>query len=93
MKTKLKPRRLWANAKGYSDDKPAAKVFSRRKFDYDDLPVAVVPLDDVEGLVDKGAWDMRQSITLDDATYAEAFRVGLESIGVLPKQRKKGGRA
>lgn len=89
-KSKLKARRMWANC--YSSDNalyahPTKQAAIRRSFGHASLnaiPVAVIPLDDVEALIQKAAeayWQTPQ-------THTESVRAALTAIGVLPKQRK-----
>ena len=99
MKTKKtpKPRRMWANycANGY-----APVLFCLRKNAHLGgmgaqqvmVPVAVIPLDDVEGLVEKAYQAFFNSSMPNDGTMKGGIRAALTAIGVPPKQRKKGGR-
>jgi hypothetical protein len=103
MKTpKLKPRRMWANC--YTNDKalyahPSKRAAILRSFGHASLnavPVAVIPLDDIEALVARGA----EAIAIGQGhpwggrgeSVGHVFRMDarnvLTAIGVLPKQRK-----
>jgi hypothetical protein len=87
---KLKPRRMWAN---YYDGKnifPCVHGTRTRAISAsagyaqsEAIPVAVIPLDDVEALVEKAyaAYWAQTSIR-------DGLRKALVAIGVLPRARK-----
>ena len=93
MKTKPKPRarRLWANfysngAVAFFSTKRSACLFNFSKAAT--VPVAVIPLDDVDALV------LKASLAIDNVILCGSVKViaraALTAIGVLPKQRKGG---
>ena len=55
------------------------------------IPVAVIPLDDVEALVDAAVASHSYSYC-GIATRRQAMRAALTAIGVLPRQRKGGAK-
>jgi hypothetical protein len=90
-KTKLKPRRMWANPL----DAKCPPVFwhlSRVRLESINLnhtvPVAVIPLDDVEKLVKKAS----NAYAFEDVNFTSltdcCIRAALTAIGVLPRARK-----
>jgi hypothetical protein len=83
MKKKLKPKFSWADVDlyGCTDN---MWIGSRKRF-AGDVKIAVIPLDDVDKIVDAAtaAYSNRQSFLHD-----ECIRAALTAIGVLPKQRK-----
>lgn len=93
MKKKLKARRMWANyypSKAFSIHRTrdlAAHIANRSATDVA-VPVAVIPLDDINALRKKldGAYDGgRRHLHPHDITAM------LVAIGVLPKARKNAG--
>lgn len=53
------------------------------------VPVAVIPLDDVEALVEKA----KTAFNLEGSgLFTPAMRAALTAIGVLPRQRKGGAK-
>ena len=89
MKTsKLKPRRMWVDPNAFGgpyaftsfNEKGRPKPFS--------LPVAVIPLDDVDGLIEKAfvAFGRHESSCRYDCRGA--MIAALITIGVLPRARK-----
>lgn len=98
MKTKTKPthraRKMWAN---YYPKNPARPVlhYSRKNAEQGVLhdathaviPVAVIPLHDVDALIEKAVVAYQEDRF---ATFEGAMRAALTAIGVLPKS--KGGR-
>ena len=102
MKTKLKPRRLWANVypdgsvDAFVKKQDAKKNANLQSYAAIAAPVAVIPLDDVDGLV-AAACNAHSAIESDNkqflkpVTHGDCMRAALAAIGVLPK-RKKGGR-
>jgi len=95
MKTKIKPRRMWANhyshgRLGIYRTKRAAAYF-RGLFDGESIPVAVIPLDDVDSLVKKAQEAyVRADLSPETGLLSECIAAALTAIGVLPK--RKGGR-
>ena len=75
----------WCNTFNYEAD---AKAFASPHSTHTAIPVAVIPLDDIQGIEDRmceafsGSYDGH--LAKDDITAM------LTAIGVLPKQRKKG---
>jgi hypothetical protein len=89
---KLKARRMWAHPLDLTRDTPLCllrRTRSKNTGSSYTIPVAVVPLDDVEGLVRKVAETFGKDSGFYEFTPA---REALIAIGVLPKQRKKGAR-
>ena len=97
MKTTRTPRaqRMWANY--YKGNFLPALHPSRKSsiqhcapsVEHKSIPVAVVPLDDVEGLAHCAAEAYFSAWNAELATRKEAMRAALAAIGVLPR---KGGR-
>jgi len=100
MKTKSKPRarKMWANY--YADGtcrihSTKKNAWSWRCFTEDKssvpaaVPVAVIPLDDMEALVEKA----KTAFNLEGSgLFTPAMRAALTAIGVLPSQRKGGAK-
>jgi len=82
-KTKLKARRMWADPQLYNRD---AILFSYKDRLPDDIPVAVIPLDDVTALITKAGDAF--SASYDGHLCQSDIVAMLTAIGVLPKQRK-----
>lgn len=89
-KTKtLKPAkacRMWANPVDFGDE--SMHLTSHRDPSYDRgnvLPVAVIPLDDVEALIEKA---FHAYMNGSGMTMKESVCDALTAIGVLPKKRK-----
>lgn len=88
MKTKtlkLKPHLGWANAQEWQE---RDFMIGSRKVSPDDVRIAVIPLDDVDGLLTRFCEATHDSSAI---TYRDSMRDALTAIGVLPK-RKNGGR-
>lgn len=97
MKTKtpkLKPRRMWATIDGniVTVISESRRLKKRSKHDTvpDYIPVAVVPLDDVDGLLRKAGDAFAASH--DGSLHKDDIRAVFMAIGLIPRQRKKGGR-
>lgn len=86
----LKPRRMWVDPELYALPGKDANVFSAKRCFPEDVQVAVIPLDDVDGLVQKA----RKAYYAEGPDYrGNGIRAALAAIGVPPKPRaKKGGR-
>ena len=92
MKTpKLKARRMWANY--YPEVPPClhctkkqAEKMASRIVAHETMPVAVIPLDDVEALENKVAVAIDDKIICGSLT--DITRAALVAIGVLPRARK-----
>jgi len=90
---KLKARRMWANC--YSTDNalyahPTKQAAIRRSFGQASLnaiPVAVIPLDDRDALVQIARDEVFRGNLRDEDSYTVANRV-LTAIGVLPRAKK-----
>jgi len=102
MKTKkLKARRMWANPLDLRDTRCAIQHISRVRtantcWNYS-IPVVVIPLDDVEDLIVKAAnalydFEYHAKVNRIPVSNGDCIRQALTAIGVLPKQRKDGGR-
>lgn len=89
MKTKSTPRarRMWANYY----PKIVCVHHTRKSAGANSIPVAVIPLDDPEALVDAAVASHSHSYC-GIATRRQAMRAALIAIGVLPKQRKGGAK-
>ena len=94
MKTKPTPRarRMWANY--YPEivcvhhTRKSAGASGDPSYPHA-VPVAVIPLDDVEALVEKA----KTAFNLEGSgLFTPAMRAALAAIGVLPKQRKGGAK-
>ena len=95
MSAKLTARRMWAN--GYETDPSALYLHASKKLAkdasalcdplIDARPVAVIPLDDVEALVEKAAAEYINS-SARWISVAGRMRDALTTIGVIPKARK-----
>lgn len=92
MKTKtIKARRMFAN---YYPHCPVPEIFHSKSRAMSwakyysttvTVPVAVIPLDDMEALVEKA----KTAFNLEGSgLFTPAMRAALAAIGVLPKQRK-----
>ena len=99
MKTKLKARRMWANGEnrgGMLYLYPRKKEATHQAATVDPyvaVPVAVIPLDDVDELASKAynayCDEMERFDAEDTHRDIQAAIIGaLTAIGVLPKQRK-----
>lgn len=84
---KHKARRMWVAPELYSLPGKAANVFSAAKIYADDLSVAVIPLNDVEALIEKAAAEYIES-SARWISVAGRMRDALTAIGVIPKARK-----
>lgn len=90
---KLKPRKMWAN---YYPDKDVtlhrlkckAHLFSAEHTVATAVPVAVIPINDVDELVARASCAFNNDPFDRDAARDDAMRDALTAIGVLPKQRK-----
>lgn len=102
MKTKTKPtpraRKMWANyytdADGFvclHGTRTCANANAADGYSHAAIPVAVIPLDNPEALVDAAVTSHSHSYC-GIATRRQAMRAALTAIGVLPKQRKGGAK-
>lgn len=83
-KNKLKARRMWANPADFGERSMHLTAHPDPSSDRGNVvPVAVIPLDDVDELVDKA-----HRAFLTSFGTADGMRAALAAIGVLPKQRK-----
>lgn len=87
---------MWTNEDDFTLLKKEASgtFLSRSKWHDNDFPVAVIPLDDIQGLIDRAAgahYHAVQAHPYHTMTIG-AMRSAFESIGILPKQRKTKGR-
>ena len=93
---KLKPRRLWANVypdgsvDAFVKKQDAKKNANLQSYAAIAAPVAVIPLDDVDGLLQKAGDAFAKSH--DGSLHSDDIRAVFVAVGLLPKQRKKGGR-
>lgn len=92
MSGKLKPRHMWADPLDLPDDGFSNLRLARKigmpPTRHATVPVVVIPLDDVDALVEKAAI----AFFSDTRTGKIAARNALTAIGVLPKSRVKKGR-
>ena len=95
MKTepKLRARRMWANYYGDFVACHNTRSSAMREGDHHEqfiaVPVAVIPLDDVEALVEKA----KTAFNLEGSgLFTPAMRAALTAIGVLPRTRKGGAK-
>ena len=92
MKTpKLKARRMWANPADFGEQSMPLTAHRDPSSDRGNVaPVAVIPLDDVEALVERATeayW--RAAHEGKKHTNGECMRAALAAIGVLPRARKE----
>lgn len=95
MKTskKLKARKMWANyyAQGQSMSIHGSKKLAQNLMEFEPthqaVPVAVIPLNDVDSLVRKATDAYFSSL---ERNTENRWRDALTAIGVLPRQRKGG---
>ena len=97
-RTKPTPRarRMWANyyrdASVLHETRKMAALCIAQGAMHKVIPVAVIPLDDVETLVHCAAEAYFNAWNSELATRKEAMTAALTAIGVLPKQRKGGAK-
>jgi hypothetical protein len=88
--TKLKARRMWANHYDRRTDcfpkERGARHMAENTASDIAVPVAVIPLDDVQALVNKVAAAIDNKIICGSLT--DITRAALTAIGVLPRARK-----
>ena len=87
-KPKLRARRMWANYY----PKIVCVHHTRKSAGANSIPVAVIPLDDVEALAHCAAEAYFSAWNAELATRKEAMRAAITAIGVLPRTRKGGAK-
>ena len=94
-KTKAKARRMWANYYPSGivlhPSKASAINGSEKTARPEALPVAVIPLDDIDTLIVAAAaahYRCEHEGKIGLLTNGDCMRAALTAIGVLPKQRK-----
>jgi len=93
MKTKPKPRRMWANYYARGDvllhtSRKSAQSWALHEVTMAGVPVAVIPLGNADELVDVAGHAF--SAAHDGHLCKSDIVAMLTAIGVLPKQRKGG---
>ena len=98
-KTALRARKMFANYYPAEDGcvclhrtRTRANSMANDGCSHAAVPVAVIPLDDVDALVQVAAEAYFNAWNSDLATRKEAMRAALTAIGVLPKQKKGGAK-
>jgi hypothetical protein len=94
-KTKLKARRLWANY--YADGscrllntRASAKRYAAfGSVETAAVPVAVIPLHDIDKLIDTAFEAYWTAWALNSATCQQSMHDALAAIGVLPRKGRK----
>jgi len=91
--TKLKARRMWANY--YPKDVGTQVLHNSARAAIEGsigtrnpIPVAVIPLDDVDGIIEKAFFAFGNSESACRYDSRLAIRAALTAIGVLPRARK-----